>query len=63
MRLFSQLKRAIQKMAQRLSINYCQESRHLTSTEQRDIGVQVEIIRLPSGRTIMLISKLDDSDE
>lgn len=62
MRLLSQLKCAIHQLAQRLRNNDSQEASHLVRTEQRDIGVQVEIIRLPSGRTIMLVSQIDDDD-
>lgn len=60
MRLLSQLKCAIKKLAQRLRHTHNQEANQLIHTEQRDIGVRVEIIRLPSGRTIMLVSKDDD---
>ena len=62
MRLLSQLKCAIYQLAQRLRNNQNKETNHLMRTEQRDIGVQVEIIRLPSGRTIMLVSQVDDDD-
>lgn len=62
MRLLSQLKHAIHKLAQRLRDNHCQDANHLIRADQRDIGMHVEIIRLPSGRTIMLISQIDHGD-
>lgn len=62
MKLLSQLKCAIHRLAQRLLNTESQEASHLIPAEQRDIGVHIETIRLPSGRTIMLLSKIEDDD-